>query len=150
MIQREVQLQPGQVYRRFEEVRTRERLKSLQVFEKVEVSDQLSADPCVRDCVVDVTQGNTGNILFGVGFGDVEGAFVYGNYIEHNLFGMARDLKLSAMIGSKASSFEVSYLDRYFMGSDLAARFSLYLSSLPQAGRPRDAGLGRDPPSSRG
>lgn len=134
VVRREVQLQPGQVYRRFEEVRTRERLKSLQVFEKVEVNDQLSADPCVRDCVVDVTQGNTGNILFGVGFGDVEGAFVYGNYVEHNLFGMARDLKLSAMVGSKASSFEVSYLDRYFMGSDLAARFSVYLSRFLRPG----------------
>jgi outer membrane protein insertion porin family len=126
VVQREVRLRPGQVYRRFDEVRTTERLKSLNVFEEVTVHDQLSADPNVRDVVVDCTQGNTGNLIFGVGFGDVEGAFVYANYIERNLFGMARDLRLSVMFGSDASAFEASYLDRWFMGRDLAAQFTAF------------------------
>ena len=124
--EREVRLRPGQVYRHFDEVRTTERLKSLNVFEEVAVHDQLSADPNVRDVVVDCTQGNTGNLIFGVGFGDVEGAFVYANYIERNLFGMARDLRLSVMLGSDASAFEASYLDRWFMGCDLAAQFTAF------------------------
>jgi outer membrane protein insertion porin family len=126
VIQREVRLRPGQVYRRYDEVRTRERLKSLNVFEDVSIQNQMSADPCVRDCVVGVTQGNTGSLIFGVGFGDVEGGFVYANYIERNLFGMARDLRVAAALGSKLSSFDISYLDRYFMGRDLAAQFSLF------------------------
>lgn len=134
VVQREVRLRPGQVYRRFDEVRTRERLKALSIFEDVQIHDQLSADPNVRDCVVEVTQGNTGNLIFGVGFGDTEGGFVYGNYVERNLFGMARDLRLSALLGSKASSFEISYLDRYFMGRDLAARFSLYHNNFYRPG----------------
>ncbi len=126
VVQREVRLKPGQVYRRFDEVRTRERLKSLNVFENVKVHDQMSADPTVRDCVVEVSQGNTGNLIFGVGFGDVEGGFVYANYVERNLFGMARDLRVSALLGSKSTNFEVSYLDRYFLGKDLAAKFAAY------------------------
>lgn len=126
VIRREVRLRPGQVYRRFEEVKTRERLKSLSIFDDVKVQDQLSVDSNVRDCVVDVTQGNTGNLIFGVGFGDVEGIFFYANYIEHNLFGLARDLRVSGLIGSSAQSFDISYLDRWFMGRDLEALFSVF------------------------
>jgi len=126
VIQREVRLKPGQVYRRFEEVRTRERLRSLNVFEDVKIHSQMTADPTVRDMIVEVTQGNTGNVLFGVGFGDVEGGFLYASYIERNLFGMARDLRVSGAIGSRVSSFDITYLDHYWRDTDTAARFSLY------------------------
>lgn len=126
VVQREVRLRPGQVYRRFDEVRTRERLKSLNVFEEVELHEQMTAQPNVRDCVVQVEQGNTGNLIFGAGFGDVEGGFLYANYVEHNLFGLARDLRVSGMFGTRVLSGEVSYLDRYFMGSDIAAQFSAF------------------------
>lgn len=126
VVQREVRLRPGQVYRRFDEVKTRERLESLKVFEDVKIHNQLSSDACVRDCIIDVKQGDTGNLIFGVGFGDVEGAFVYASYVEHNLFGMARDLRVSGLIGSRAESFDISYLDRYFLGMDVASQFSVY------------------------
>lgn len=126
VIQREVRLKPGQVYRRFEEVRTRERLRSLNVFEDVKIHSQMTADPTVRDMIVEVTQGNTGSLIFGAGFGDVEGGFLYANYIERNLFGMARDLRVSGAIGSKVTSFDITYLDRYWRGTDTAAQFSVF------------------------
>lgn len=130
VVQREVRLQPGQVYRRFEEVKTRERLKALNVFETVQVRDQLSGQSNVRDMVVDVKQGDTGNLVFGVGFGDVEGAFIYANYTERNLFGEARDLRVGGTLGTNAWGANISYLDRYFMGRDLAAKFDLFHSSM--------------------
>jgi outer membrane protein insertion porin family len=126
VVRREVRMRPGQVYRRFDEVRTKERLKSLNVFDDVKVNEQMTDNPNVHDCIVEVEQGNTGNLIFGAGFGDVEGGFLYANYIEHNLFGLARDLKVSGLIGSKALSGEISYLDRYFLGSDIAAQFTAF------------------------
>src|SRR5690606_24780844 len=100
VVQREVRLRPGQVYRRFEEVKTREQLKALNVFEDVQVGDQMGDRSNVRDAVISVSQANTGNLIFGLGFGDVEGGFVYANYIERNLFGMARDLRVSGLFGT--------------------------------------------------
>lgn len=134
VVAREVRMRPGQVYRRFDEVRTRERLESLNVFENVQVHEQLTGDSNVRDLVVQVEQGNTGSLIFGAGFGDVEGGFVYANYIEHNLFGMARDLRVSLLMGTRAMSGEISYLDRYFMGSDLAAQFSAFHRTFRRTG----------------
>lgn len=126
VVQREVRMRPGQVYRRFDEVRSRERLNSLNVFESVQIHEQLTGQSNVRDLVVQVEQGDTASLIFGVGFGDIEGGFVYTNYIERNLFGMARDLKVSLMLGTRSLSGEVSYLDRYFMGQDLAAQFTAF------------------------
>lgn len=134
VVAREVRLRPGQVYRRFDEVRTRERLESLNVFENVQVHEQLTGNTNVRDLVVQVEQGNTGSLIFGAGFGDVEGGFIYANYIEHNLFGMARDLRVSLLLGTRAMSGEISYLDRYFMGNDLAAQFSAFHRNFRRTG----------------
>jgi len=134
VVRREVQLRPGQVYRRFDEVRTRERLESLNVFETVQVHEQLTGDSNVRDLVVQVEQGNTGSLIFGAGFGDVEGGFVYANYIEHNLFGMARDLRVSLLMGTRAMSGEITYLDRYFLGSDIDAQFSAFHKNFRRTG----------------
>ncbi|MGI8906908.1 MAG: BamA/OMP85 family outer membrane protein [Candidatus Sumerlaeaceae bacterium] len=142
VVRREVRMRPGQVYRRFDEVRTKERLRALNVFEDVKVQEQMTDDPNVHDCVVQVEQGNTGNLIFGVGFGDVEGGFLYGNYIEHNLFGLARDLRISALVGSKAISGEVSYLDRYFMGSDIAAQFTAFHRRYDRTGAFRQTNTG--------
>lgn len=142
VVQREVRLRPGQVYRKFDEVRTRERLKSLNVFETVEVRDELSPDPCVRDMVVEVMQGNTGNLIFGAGFGDVEGGFIYANYVERNLFGMARDLRVSAMLGTEALNFSIGYMDRYFRGTDIAAQFELFHRRFSRLGGLRETRFG--------
>lgn len=142
VIRREVQLRPGQVYRRFDEVRTRERLQSLNVFETVQVHEQLTGDSNVRDLVVQTEQGNTGSLIFGAGFGDVEGGFIYTNYIEHNLFGMARDLRVSLLLGTRALSGEITYLDRYFMGTDLDAEFSAFHKRFRRTGNFEQANTG--------
>lgn len=142
VIRREVRLRPGQVYRRFDEVRTKERLKSLNVFDTVDVHEQFGDEPNVRDAVVMVEQGNTGNLIFGAGFGDVEGAFLYANYIEHNLFGLARDLRVSGLFGTRALSAEISYLDRYFLGSDIAAQFAAFHRQFDRTGSFRQTNTG--------
>jgi outer membrane protein insertion porin family len=142
VVRREVQLKPGQVYRRLDEIKTKDRLRGLGVFEQVEVRSQLTDSPSVRDAVVQVKEGNTGNLLFGVGFGDVEGGFGYVTYAEKNLFGLARDLRVSVLLGSSLNAWEISYLDRYFLGSDRSALFSVYQRIASRTGNLRQRSLG--------
>jgi outer membrane protein insertion porin family len=134
VVQNELQMRPGQVYRRFDEVRSKEKLRSLSVFDKIDIHEQMTDESNVRDCVVEVEQGNTGNLIFGVGFGDQQGGFLYANYTEHNLFGMARDLKVSTLLGTREISGEISYLDRYFMGTDIDAKFSVFHRRIQRTG----------------
>lgn len=125
-IRREVLLKPAAVYRRFEEVRTRERLKNLGIFEDVTIRRATTEEPTVRDVVVSVKEGPTGSLLFDVGYGDVPGGFIRGRYVERNLFGDARDFRLSALLGTRASSFYAGYFDRYFRDTTTSFRIDAY------------------------
>jgi outer membrane protein insertion porin family len=126
VILREVTLKPGEAYRTFDEVRTVERLKRLEIFEEVSITREPTEDKDVRDVVVNVREGVTGNIIFGVGYGDSPGGYFQVRVNERNLFGDARDLRFNALLGTKRSSYHISYLDRYFRDTDKSLEFQLY------------------------
>ncbi|MDD4278357.1 outer membrane protein assembly factor [Candidatus Sumerlaeota bacterium] len=142
IVAREVKLQPGQVYRRYDEVRTRDSLESMRIFKDVKVYDEATEDPNVRNLVVDTLTGDTGQSILGVGFGDVEGLFAYVSLVEHNLLGDATDLGFSAMIGTSAYSADFSILRRHFMESDWNARLNLYYQHTNRTGDITEKRLG--------
>ncbi|MBM3335269.1 outer membrane protein assembly factor BamA, partial [Candidatus Sumerlaeota bacterium] len=113
-ILREVMLKRGEAYRRFEEVATVDRLRSMDIFDSVEVEPAMTEDETQRDVVLRLEEGNTGNLTFGVGLSEVEGAYIYSGYVNRNLFGQARHLKVSALVGTRDLNFRIAYLDRYF------------------------------------
>ena len=126
VVLREVTLKPEDVYRTFQEVRTVERLKRLEVFESVHVTREPTETENVRDMVINVREGDTGAFGVGIGYGENTGAFLQTFLRERNLFGDARDLRVSALLGTKSSSFMVGYLDRYFMDSDKSLAWNIY------------------------
>ncbi len=125
-IRREILLKPAAVYRRFEEVRTRERMRNLRILDDVTIQREPTDSPTVRDVVVSIKEGPTGSLLFDVGYGDVTGAFIRGSYVERNLFGDARDFRLSILLGTRASSFYTGYLDRYFRNTTTSFRIDAF------------------------
>lgn len=114
VIQREVLLKPGEAYRRFQEVATVDRLRSLGVFETVTAEAALTDNANERDLLLNLEDGSAGNIMMGVGLSEWYGAYVYGSYINRNLFGEARHLRTSALLGTRDIQFRIAYLDRYF------------------------------------
>jgi len=114
VIMREVLLKPNEAYRRFQEVATADRLRSLDIFESVKVEPVMTEDENKRDVLISLEEGNTGNLLFGVGLSELEGAYIHGAYINRNLFGQARHLKTSFLLGTRDIQFRITYLDRYF------------------------------------
>lgn len=126
VILREVTMEPGDVYRSFKEVRTVERLKRLEVFENVAVIREPTEERNVRDMVVSVRESDTGVAGIGVGYGEYPGGFVQLFLRERNLFGDARDLRVNAMLGTRRSYFNATYLDRYFRDTDMSFSWSLY------------------------
>jgi len=114
VIKREVMLKPGEAYRRFQEVATVDRLRSLDIFDNVKIEPRMIEDETQRDAVLHMEEGNTGNLHFGIGLSELEGAFIYGAYVNRNLFGQARHLRTSVLLGTRDLQFRISYLDRYF------------------------------------
>lgn len=120
-LEREMKLRPGEVYRKNLEEETVDRLERLGIFDSVEAHSEPTEDEGVRDLVITVEEGVTGRVIFGVGFGDATGVFVFGEYTERNLFGDARDLRARVLIGTDAITGEITYYDRFLRedGSDL-------------------------------
>jgi len=114
VIRREVLLKPGEAYRRFKEVATVDRLRSLGIFDTVKSEAALTDNENERDMILTLEEGNTGNLVFGVGISELAGAYVHGAYINRNLFGQARHLRSSFLLGTRDVQFRISYLDRYF------------------------------------
>jgi len=126
VILREVILEPGEVYRNFQEVRTVERLKRLEIFEGVSITREPTEEKDVRDAVINVKEGVTGNLLFGIGYGESPGAYFQVRLHERNLFGDARDLRMRALIGTRLSAMYIGYLDRYFRDTDSSLEWEIY------------------------
>lgn len=137
---REIMLKPGEVYSKQRERETMRRLDRLGIFTGddgkpgISISGQPTANPRVHDVLVDVEEGVTGNLGGGVGFGDVAGLFGFVWINERNLFGDARDLRAQLQIGTGASNFSISYLDRHFRDTDDQLQTALFFNTIRRSG----------------
>lgn len=123
----ESRLKPGEKYRRYDEVRTIERLKRLQIFEKVNIRRESTPDPNVKDPVIEVEESSTaGYIGAAVGYGDITGAAVTLSYVNPNIAGEAKVLRASATFGQKSQRFQIIYLNRHWMDTDNSLEFTAY------------------------
>ncbi len=126
-ILREVRLEPGKKYRRYQEVRTLERLRRLKIFEKVNIRREATDDPQVRNPVVEAEESaNAGYIAAAVGYGDVTGAAITLSYVNPNIAGEAKVLRASATFGENTTRYLISFLNRHWRGSDTSLELSAY------------------------
>jgi outer membrane protein insertion porin family len=103
-----------------------ERLKRLELFESVSITREPTAEENVKDAVVNVKEGVTGNVIFSVGYGEAVGPYFQVRFRERNVFGEARDFRIRALIGTRLTAIYLGYLDRYFLESDVSMDWELY------------------------
>ncbi|MBX3730039.1 MAG: BamA/TamA family outer membrane protein [Candidatus Sumerlaeia bacterium] len=128
-IQREVAFQPGTKYRTADEVRTVDRIRRLGFVDNVRVERVPTADPNVVDVVVGVEEDPAAGFMGAtVGVGELSGPAVGVQYVNPNLFGEGKALRLGATIGSRVRSFSAAYYDRHFMGTDTSFEQELFRS----------------------
>lgn len=127
VIEREIRMRPNDVYRRYEEVRTVERLKRLGLFDDVQVLRQPAAEANTWNPVVSVKEKpSTGRFMFFVGAGEESGGYGGVAYQERNLFGDARDLRARVTIGQDYTSYRISYLDRYYKETEDSLQLEIF------------------------
>lgn len=119
-IMREVTLASGDVYRTFEEERTRRRLRNLGVFNKVAIRREATADPGVSDVIVSLEGEQSGFLTVGGGISDASRWFGYLDYTERNMLGEGNDLSIYLQIGEHRNRASISYTDRHLGESDYA------------------------------
>ncbi|PAF50795.1 outer membrane protein assembly factor BamA [Helicobacter sp. 13S00401-1] len=98
IIRREILIAPGDLYSLTKITQSENALKRLGYFDKVRIDSRRVTDNLI-DLVVNVSEGRTGELVFGVGYGSFYGLMVNANVNERNLFGSG----FSAGVGANVS-----------------------------------------------
>ncbi|CAA7616027.1 outer membrane protein assembly factor BamA [Magnetospirillum sp. UT-4] len=127
VIRREFRLVEGDAFNTAKLRRSRQRIKDLNFFEKVEVNNVPSETAPDRTVVkVDVQEKSTGELSFGVGWSTIAGPLVEASLRERNLLGRGQDLRLTASVGTKRNQAELSFTEPYFLDRGVSAGFDIF------------------------
>ena len=126
VIRREVLLVEGDAFNTSKLRRTRQRIRNLGFFDRVEIENKTGS---ARDkTVVDVTvkERSTGEVSFGAGFSSSSGVLGEATIRERNLLGHGQDLRLGLQIGARQQQIDLSFTEPYFLGKSLSAGFDVF------------------------
>ena len=135
VIVRELALRPGDVFdlRRMET--SENRLKNTRYFENVQLSPEYTNIPGRRDLGVAVSEGRTGNLTFGAGFGSIERAVVFFELTQGNfdLFnwrsgfrGDGQKFRFRASFGNVSSQILMSFEEPWLFEQRLSFGTELF------------------------
>ena len=143
VIRRELAVAPGDIYNTVRIDASKERLKNLGYFSKIEATPEPTAIPNRRDLAVQVEEQRTGNVTFGAGFSSVDNLIGFvevtqGNFDLFNwpgFTGGGQKARVRAHLGFKRQDFIASFAEPWFLdqrlllGVDLFYTRNSYLST---------------------
>ena len=126
VIRREMRLVEGDAFSTEKLDRSEQRLKNLNYFKKVSVTNTqgTAADKTVVH--VNVEEQSTGDFTFGVGFSTTDGPLVDAGIHERNLLGKGLDLRVDTLASFRAQQGNISFTNPYFLDRNVAAGFDIF------------------------
>lgn len=126
VIRREFRLAEGDAFNAAKLRRSQQRLRALQYFEKVDITNQPGSaqDKTVVD--VSVVEQSTGEISFGAGYSTSAGVLGDITVRERNLLGKGQDLRLGLSLGTRQTQIDLSFTEPYFLDRNVSAGFDIF------------------------
>ncbi|MDQ6965078.1 MAG: outer membrane protein assembly factor BamA, partial [Mariprofundales bacterium] len=106
--------------------RSKERLKRLSLFKDVQVTMPRGNAPDRVKMKVKLTEDKTGKFTFGIGFSQLERAFLTTSLQQKNFLGKGIDTAIDATIGGRTQNYNVSVTDPYFLDREMSATFNTF------------------------
>ncbi len=111
--------------------RSRVRLQRLGFFDDVSIeTPQVPNTVDQVDIKIAVKERPTGNLLFGVGYSDVNGFLINGSITESNLFGTGKKLTLRFDNSRNTKSLRANYTDPYFTDSGILGGYRAFVTEI--------------------
>ena len=140
---RELALAPGETFDLLRMETSEARLKNTRFFETVNLDDEpiASQDPELqssrRNLVINVEEGRTGHVSFGVGFSTLEKAMMFAEFRQGNfdimrwrspyrLQGDGQKFRLRLKLGARSNEARLALEEPWFMNRRVAAGFELF------------------------
>ena len=126
VIRREMRLVEGDAFSTEKLDRSQQRLKNLNYFKKVSVTNTQGAAADKTVVHVNVEEQSTGDFTFGVGFSTTDGPLVDAGIHERNLLGQGLDLRVDTLASFRAQQGNISFTNPYFLDRNVAAGFDIF------------------------
>lgn len=126
VIRREILLVEGDAFNTSKLRRSRQRIRNLGFFERVEIENKAGS---ARDkTVIDVSlkEKSTGEISFGAGFSSSAGVVGDASIRERNLLGRGQDLRLGVQVGERQQQIDLSFTEPYFLDKNVSAGVDVF------------------------
>ncbi|MEO1431364.1 MAG: BamA/TamA family outer membrane protein [Cyanobacteria bacterium J06633_8] len=125
IVERELELKPGNVFNRNTVQRDLQRVFGLGLFEDVNVSLDPGDDPSKVDVIVNVVERNSGSIAAGAGISSASGLFGTISYQEQNLNGRNQDLGAELQVGVRELLFDLRFTDPWIAGDPYRTSYTV-------------------------
>ncbi|MDE2229351.1 MAG: outer membrane protein assembly factor BamA [Alphaproteobacteria bacterium] len=126
VIRREMRLVEGDAFSTAKLERSEKRLKNLNYFKKVNVTNTQGSAPDKTIVHVNVEEESTGDFSFGVGFSTTDGPLIDAGVHERNLLGQGLDLRVDTLASFRTQQGNISFTNPYFLDRDVAAGFDIF------------------------
>lgn len=126
VIRREFRVAEGDAFNTAKLRRSRERVRALGFFDKVEMTQEQGSRPDRVIVNMDVQERSTGELTFGAGFSSAESLIGDISIRERNLLGRGQDLRLSLTASFVRQQLDLSFTEPYFLDREVAAGFDLF------------------------
>ncbi len=127
VIRREMRIAEGDAFNTTKMQRSEDRIKNLNFFKKVTVTNVKGSAPDKTVVNVDVEEQSTGEFTFGVGFSTTDGPLIDAGVHERNLLGKGYDLRVDAVASFRSQQGNISFTDPYFEDRNLAVGFDIFV-----------------------
>jgi outer membrane protein insertion porin family len=127
VIRREFDLAEGDAYNRALIDRAERRLKNLNYFKTVKITNEPGSAPDRVIINVDVEEQPTGEFSISGGYSTADGFMAELSVGERNLLGQGQYAKVAVQYGQRARGFELSYAEPFFMGYRVSVGGDIYL-----------------------
>ncbi|MDB9315428.1 BamA/TamA family outer membrane protein, partial [Spirulina sp. CS-785/01] len=125
IITREMQLEPGTVFKRETAQADLQRVFGLGLFEDARLSFSPGDNPSQVVVNVEVVEGSTGSLAAGAGVSSASGFFGTLSYQQQNVGGNNQNLAAEVQVGTRDLLFDVSFTDPWIAGDPYRTSYTL-------------------------
>ena len=126
VIRREFDVGEGDAYNRALVDRAERRLKNLNYFKGVKITNEPGSAPDRIVLNVDIEEQPTGEFSVAGGYSTADGAMAELSVAERNLLGQGQYARFAVQYGQRARGFELSFAEPFFLGYRLGVGVDLY------------------------
>ena len=125
IVKREVELEPGDIFKRDTARQDLQRVFGLGIFEDARFSFSPGTDPSKVVVNVDVVEGSSGSISAGAGYSSSGGLFGTVSYQQKNFGGNNQTLGTDVSLGNNSLLFDVNFTDPWIGGSKSRTSYTI-------------------------